>query len=137
MIPNNIYVSPKFPIQNPNTKYTPYNTITGTHPQIPIVCPNIPSTGSHMHSEWEKVWSRLSAHLQPFYLALSVYFNNFRQKIPYFDVSRLKRVLFSLALTESLSGSLWLLLALSLSLSGFIWLSVTPTLAPSGSNLLT
>ena len=49
MIPNNIYVSPKFPIQNPNTKYTPYNTITGTHPQIPIVCPNILSTDSHIH----------------------------------------------------------------------------------------
>ena len=28
MIPNNIYVSPKFPIQNPNTKYTPYNRKT-------------------------------------------------------------------------------------------------------------
>ena len=74
----------------------------------------------------ESVESTLSA-VAAIFLALSAYFNNFRQKIPYFDVSRQKRVLFSLALTGSLCGSLWLLLALSLSLS------VTPTLAPFGS----
>ena len=28
---------------------------------------------------WEKVWSRLSAHLQPFFSALGECFNNFRQ----------------------------------------------------------
>ena len=31
-------------------------------------------------TEWEKVWSRLSAHLQPFFSALSTYFNIFWQK---------------------------------------------------------
>ena len=46
-------------------------------------------------TEWDKVWSRLSSHLQPFFLAHSAYFNNFRQNIPYFDVSRQKRVLFN------------------------------------------
>ena len=68
--------------------------------------------------------SALSA-LAAIFLAHRVYFNNFRQKIPYFDVLRQKRVFFSLALT----GSLWLLLALSLSLFGSLWLSVIPTLA--------
>ena len=33
--------------------------------------------------EWDKVWSRLSSHLQPFFSAHNAYFNNFRQKIPY------------------------------------------------------
>ena len=68
--------------------------------------------------------------LAAIFSALSAYFNSFQQKIPFFDVSRQKRVLFSLALT----GSLWLLLALSLSLSGSLWLSVTPTLALTGSH---
>ena len=101
------------------------------------------------------MWSRLSAHLQPFFLALSAYFNNFRQKIPYFDVSRQKRVLLncfatkqclgmlkceaslffgSYLLSHAYTGSLWLLVDLSLSLSGSLWLSVTPTLAPTGSH---
>ena len=31
--------------------------------------------------EWEKVWSQLSAHLQPFLSALSAYFSNIIQKI--------------------------------------------------------
>ena len=47
-------------------------------------------------------------------------------------MSRQKRVLFSLALTGSLCGSVWLVLSLSLSLSGSLWLSATPTLAPTG-----
>ena len=51
-------------------------------------------------AEWEKVWSRLSAHLQPFFLAHSAYFNNFRQKIPYFDASQQKRVLFNCYATK-------------------------------------
>ena len=71
-----------------------------------------------------------------FFRLLARIFNNFRQKIPFFDVSRQKRVLFGLALTGSPCGSLWLLMALSLPLSGSLWLSVTPTLAPTGSNLL-
>ena len=33
-----------------------------------------------MSPEWDKVWSRLSSHLQPFFLAHSAFFNNFRQK---------------------------------------------------------
>ena len=56
--------------------------------------------------EWEKVWSRLSAHLQPFFSPLSAYFNNFRQKIPYFDVSRQKRVLFNCFATKQCLGML-------------------------------
>ena len=52
--------------------------------------------------------------------------------MPYFDVLRQKRVLFSLALSVALSGSYWL--SLSLSLSGSLWLSVTPTLALTGSH---
>ena len=47
------------------------------------------------YAEWDKVWSRLSAHFQPFFQ---------------------------------------LLLALSLSISGSLWLSVTPILAPTGSH---
>ena len=57
-------------------------------------------------TEWEKVWSRLSAHLQPFFSALSAYFNNFRQKILYFDVSRQKRVLFNCFATKQCLGML-------------------------------
>ena len=83
----------------------------------------------------ESVESALS-ELSAIFSALSAFFINFQQKIPYFDVSRQKRVLFSLALTGSPCGSLWLLMALSLSLSGSVWLSVTPILAPSSSNLL-
>ena len=37
-------------------------------------------------------------------------------------------------LSQALTGSLWLLLALSLSLSSSLWLSVTPNLAPTGSH---
>ena len=68
--------------------------------------------------EWEKVWSQLSAHLQPFLSALSAYFSNIIQKIPYFDVSRQKRVLFNCFATKQCSGML----------NGSLWLSVTPTL---------
>ena len=49
---------------------------------------------SYLAPEWDKVWSRLSAHFQPFFQ---------------------------------------LLLALSLSISGSLWLSVTPILALTGS----
>ena len=52
-------------------------------------------------SEWEKVWSRLSTHLQTFFLAQSVYFYNFRQKKSYFDASRQKRVLFNFFLQQN------------------------------------
>ena len=73
--------------------------------------------------------------LAAIFLAHSKYFNNFRQKIPYFDMSRQKRVLFncfatkqclgmlkmappgSNLLSRAFTGSLWLLLDLSLSLS--------------------
>ena len=90
--------------------------------------------------------------VQPFFSTLSAYFNNFRQKIPYFDVSRQMRVLFncfatkqclgmlkmapsgSNLLSQAFTGSFWLLLDLSLSLSGSLWLSVTPTLALTGSH---
>ena len=50
--------------------------------------------------EWAKVWSQLWVHLQPFFLALSAYFTNFRQKIQYFDVSRHKKVLFNCFATK-------------------------------------
>ena len=33
-----------------------------------------------IHPEWDKVWSRLSSHLQPFLSALCAYFKIFRQK---------------------------------------------------------
>ena len=91
--------------------------------------------------EWDKVWSRLSAHFQPFFSALSAYFNDFRLEILYFNVLqhnilicnktifrhakgvRLTSVTLTLApsgsnwLSQALTGSLWLLLALSLTLS--------------------
>ena len=57
-------------------------------------------------SEWEKVWSRLSVHLQPFFSAHSAYFNNNWQKIPYFDASRQKRVLFNCFATKQFLGML-------------------------------
>ena len=66
----------------------------------------------------ESALSELSAIIS----ALSAYFINFQQKIPYFDVSRQKRVLFSLALTDSLPVSLWLSMALCDSHSGTLWL---------------
>ena len=69
----------------------------------------------------ESVESALS-ELSAIFLALSAYFINFQQKIPYFDVSRQKRVLFSLALTDSLPVSLWLSMALCDSHSGTLWL---------------
>ena len=69
----------------------------------------------------ESVESALSA-LAAIFSALSAYLNNFRQKILYFDVSRQKRVLFSLALTGSLPVSLWLSMALCDSHSGSLWL---------------
>ena len=61
---------------------------------------------SKVIAEWDKVWSRLSSHLQPFFLAHSAYFNNFRQKIPYFDASRQKRVLFNCFATKQCLGML-------------------------------
>ena len=77
-------------------------------------------------SEWDKVWSRLSSHLQPFFLAHSAYFNNFRQKIPYFDASRQKRVLFNCFATKQCLGMLKMwgkpLFCLSLVLYGSLWL---------------
>ena len=81
----------------------------------------------------EGVESALSA-LAAIFLAHSTYFNNFRQKIQYFDASRQKRVLFncfatkqclgmlkceavSLALCDSHFGSHWL----TLPLFGILW----------------
>ena len=53
----------------------------------------------------ESVDSALSA-LAAIFLALSAYFNNFRQKIPFFDVSRQKRVLFNCFATKQCLGML-------------------------------
>ena len=53
----------------------------------------------------ESVESALSA-LAAIFLALSAYFNNFRQKIPYFDVSQRKRVLFDCFATKQCLGML-------------------------------
>ena len=51
----------------------------------------------------ESVESALSA-LAAIFLAHSAYFNNFRQKIPYFDASRQKRVLFNCFATKQCLG---------------------------------
>ena len=90
--------------------------------------------------EWEKVWSRLSAHLQPFFWLSARILKIFDKKYsgslwPY--VTPTLAPSGSNLLSQAFTGSLWLLLDLSLFLSGSLWLSVTPTLAPSGSNLLT
>ena len=53
----------------------------------------------------ESVESALSA-LAAIFLALSAYFNNFRQKIPDFDASRQKRVLFNCFATKQCFGIL-------------------------------
>ena len=60
----------------------------------------------NMRAEWEKVWSRLSAHLQPFFPAHSAYFNNLWQPILYFDASRQKRILFNCFATKQCLGML-------------------------------
>ena len=72
--------------------------------------------------------------------ALRAYFNNFWQKIPYFDISRQKRILFNCFATKqclgtikmALYGSLWLPLWLSKALTATLW----HTLALCGSQLL-
>ena len=51
----------------------------------------------------ESVESALSA-LAAIFSALNAYFNNFRQKVPYFDVSRQKRVLFNCFATKQCLG---------------------------------
>ena len=53
----------------------------------------------------ESVESALSA-LASIFLAHSAYSNNFRQKIPYFKVSRQKRVLFNCFATKQCLGML-------------------------------
>ena len=53
----------------------------------------------------ESVESALSA-LAAIFSALSAYFNNFRQKIPYFEVSQQKRVLFNCFATKQCLGML-------------------------------
>ena len=58
-----------------------------------------------MQAKWGKVWSRLAAHLQTFFRLLARTLTIFDKKIPYFDVLRQKRVLFSHALTGPLCGS--------------------------------
>jgi len=65
------------------------------------------------------VWSRLSAHLQPFFLAL------LRARILTFFFYKKYCILTCGDKRESY----WLLLDLCLSLSGSLWLSVTPSLA--------
>ena len=84
-------------------------------------------------AEWEKVWIRLSAHLQPFFLAHRAYFNNFRQKIPYFDVSRQKRVLFNCFATKQCLGMLKCEASLFFALSESYWISPCLSLALYGS----
>lgn len=73
--------------------------------------------------------------LAAFFSALSAFFN-FRQKLPYFDVSRQKRVFFNCFATKQclsmLKCSLWLPLWLSLALTATLW----HTLALPGSLLL-
>ena len=86
--------------------------------------------GGRVEQSVEPALSSLSA----IFSALSPYFNNFRQKISYYNLLRQKRVLCNFA-TKQCSGmqKMWgyplFLLALSLSCSGSLWLSVTPTLA--------
>ena len=83
--------------------------------------------------ESEKVWSQLSAHLQPFFLAHCAYFNNFRQKIPYFDVLGQKRVLSNCFATKQCLGMLKCEVSLFFALSESYWISPCLSLALYGS----
>ena len=73
----------------------------------------------------ESVESALSA-LAALFLALTAYFNNCRQKIPQFDVSRQKIVLFNCFARKQCLGILKMCLCLSMALCdsnvGSLWL---------------
>ena len=77
-------------------------------------------------TEWEKVWSRLSAHLQPFFRLLARILTIFDKKY-YILTCRDKResylVLLQLALSVALCGSYWLSPWHTLALSGSLLLS--------------
>ena len=60
---------------------------------------------NHPSRVGQSVESALIA-LAAIFLAHSAYFNNFRQKIPYFDASRQKRVLFNCFATKQCLGML-------------------------------
>ena len=100
-------------------------------------------------TEWNKVWSRLSAHFQPFFSALTLYQFSTKtccdKRYSYLTVLSLSGSLWlsvtpTLApsgsnwLSQAFTGSFWPLLDLFLSLSGSLWLSVNPTLASTGSH---
>ena len=85
--------------------------------------------------------------LAAIFLAHSAYFNNFRQKIPSFDASLQKRVLFNCCATKQclcmlkmwgqpLSGFHWLSLAVTGSLPVSLWLSMALCDSHSGSHWL-
>ena len=114
----------------------------------------------HSTPEWDKVWSRLSSHLQPFFwLIIARIFTIFDKKYrilthrdkresylttkqylgmlkcsPWLSVTPTLAPSGSYLLSQPFTGSLWLLLDLSLSLSGSLWPSVTPILALTGSH---
>ena len=89
---------------------------------------------SSIPSEWEKVWSRLSAHLQPFFQLLARILTMFDKKYRILTCRDKKIVLFKLFCNKTMfryacelslthSGSLWLFLVVSSSL----WLSLALT----------
>ena len=75
---------------------------------LSLLCENIfvKFVFRHGGAEWDKAWSGLSSDLQPFVLAHSAYFNKFRQKMPYFDSSGQKIVLFNYFATKQCLGML-------------------------------
>ena len=74
------------------------------------------------HSKWEKVWSWLSSHLQPFFWLIARILTIFDKKY----ASRQKRVLFNCFTTKQCLGMLKMwskrLFCLSLVLYGSLWL---------------
>ena len=79
-------------------------------------------------AEWEKVWIRLSAHLQPFFWPIGRILTIFDKKY------RILRVLFDCFATKQCLGMLWLLLvSLSGSLPVSLWLSMALCDSHSGS----
>ena len=57
-------------------------------------------------TEGDKVWSLLLAHFQPFFQLSACILTIFDKKIPYFNVSRQKRVLFNCFATKQCLGML-------------------------------
>ena len=88
-------------------------------------------------SEWDKVWSRLLSHLQPFFWLIARIFTIFDKKYsiltrrnkrePCLIVLQQKMFTFSLSLSGSLPVSLWLSMALCDSHSGSLWLPLALT----------